>query len=505
MIFKKRIFNNAALAVIQTITSAFLLFFLYRYLLNKLGPEQLGIWAVVLASTSVGRLSDMGFSGAALKFVAKCLAYGDQKKAAEVVQTASLSIGFALAVLAVATYPLLQLALTWSMPKNSLPTALSILPWAVLSLWFGMVAGIFQSALDGCQRMDIRNLLLILCNVIYLGIALLLVPAYGLEGLAKGQLVQAVVLLLLSWFMLRRFLPELPLIPWRWSKKEFKEMFSYAINFQIGSLAGLLFDPVTKFFLAKYGGLANTAYYEMANQVIAKARGVLVSALQAVIPVIAGTKDDEHEVRLNVYRKSYSLFFFLTWPYYIALTLAFPLLSLIWIGHFENVFILYGTLLTMGWLLSNLGVPAYFFNIGTGFLLWNTVLHVMTGLLNLSLAYVLGQQYGAVGVVVAAMISLILPNWLLVFVVKKRLGIPATDIVPTDHRVFVLLILMSGIGAMILFMETKLLATNFVSSLSALLFFLSLCMVALWFHPYQHLIQHKIKSFLLGNLKKLSK
>lgn len=501
MIIKKSIFKNAALAVIQTITSALLLFFLYRYLLHKLGPEQLGVWAVVLASTSVGRLSDMGFSGAALKFVARCLAYGDRKKAADIVQTAVLSIGFALTVLAAVTYPLLELALSWSLPKDSLSIALSILPWAVFSLWFGMVAGIFQSAIDGCQRMDIRNLLLIFCNVIYLGIALMLVPVYGLKGLAIAQLLQAVILMLLSWFVLYRILPGLPLVPWQWSKSEFKEMFNYAVNLQIGSLAGLLFDPVTKFLLARYGGLANTAYYEMANQVVVKARAVLVSALQSVIPVIAGTKDDEYLVRLNVYRKSYSIFFFLTWPYYIALALSFPLISVIWIGHFESAFILYGLLLTMGWMLCNMGVPAYFFNIGSGFLIWNTALHAMTGLLNLSLAFLLGQQFGAEGVVVAAMISLVLPNWLLVFVVQRRLGIPATEIFPNEHRIFVLMILLGGISSYVIFIEKHILTSNFMSSFAAILFFFVVTMVVVWFHPYKHIIKSKIKSLFLRNIK----
>jgi O-antigen/teichoic acid export membrane protein len=73
MINSRRIFSNAALSVLQTGISAILLFFLYRYLLVRLGPEQLGVWSVVLASTSVARLSDMGFSGAVVRFVARHL------------------------------------------------------------------------------------------------------------------------------------------------------------------------------------------------------------------------------------------------------------------------------------------------------------------------------------------------------------------------------------------------------------------------------------------------
>jgi O-antigen/teichoic acid export membrane protein/acetyltransferase-like isoleucine patch superfamily enzyme len=496
MSINKKIYTNASISVVQTVTSAVLLFFLYRYLLDKLGAEKLGIWSVVLASTSVGRLSDMGFSGAALKFVARCLAYNDQKKAASIVQTAALSIGLLLAVLAFAVYPLLERGLTWSLPKEAIPVGLSILPWAILSLWFGMVAGIFQSALDGCQRMDIRNVLLIICNCLYLGLAIFLVPVYGIEGLAKGQALQSIVLMLLSWLMLRRQLPALPLIPWKWSKNEFKEMFSYAVNFQIGGIAGLFFDPLTKFFLAKYGTLTDTAYYDMANQVIMKAKSVLVSALQSIIPVVAGAKDDEHEFRLNIYRKSFNLFFFFALPYYILIAIAFPLISLLWIGHLENTFVFYGVLLAIGWLFASLGAPAYFFNVGTGHLFWNTGTHLISALLNLILVLILSQKYAAVGIVIAAMISLVLPNFLLVFMVQKRLGIRASAFIPVEHRIFSLLMVMSGFAAYFLYNETKLLHSIFLSSLISPLFLIGAFLTIFWFHPHKRTVQKKVEAIL---------
>lgn len=502
MRYKKRILKNSVVSVAQTVSSAFILFFLYRYLLHRIGPEQLGIWALVLASTSVGRLSDMGFSGAALKFVARHLAYGEPKKAAEVVQTAALSIGLALAVLAAVAYPFILMALSWSLPNSSLPIAHSILPWAVSSLWLGMVAGIFQSALDGCQRMDIRNYILIFCNIVYLVLVLLLIPNYGLVGLAKAQLVQTLLMALITWYMLRKLLPQLPLLPWQWSKKEFKEMFAYAVNFQIGSIAGLLFEPVTKFLLAKFGGLTNTAYYEMANQVIAKTRAVLVSGLQTVVPIIAGMKDEEHNLRLEVYRKSYSVFFFITWPYYILLALAFPLISLLWIGKIEPTFILYGSILSIGWLLSNFGVPAYLFNLGTGHLVWNTWLHILTGILNLSLGFFLGSRFGAEGVLASVVISLVLPSWVLIYIVKRRLAINMFEIVPTEHRIFFLMMILSGFFGLILWNKFKFEIDGNLTSFVPLLYFMFCFFVLLGFHPYRKVVPQVYKAFTL-KLKKL--
>src|SRR5450759_452045 len=413
----RSIYKNASFSAAQTILSALLLFFLYRFLLHTLGAEQLGIWAVVLAGTSVARISDMGLSGAALKFVAKNLSSGKGEVASHVVQTASLSIGAVLAVLLIVIYPLLESILAWVIPAKALAQAISILPWAVLSLWFGLVAGIFQSALDGCNRMDIRNIILIVCNCLYLAGAFWLVPNYGLEGLAKGQFAQSVALAVLSWLAIRRQLPFSPWIPCIWKRNLFNEMFKYALNFQIASLATMLFDPITKFLLTKFGGLSEVAFYEMASQVILKARALLISGFQAVVPVIAGVDNSDHARLLSLYRKSYRVLSFYSVPYFVGISLALPLISILWIGHIEFIFVEFGGLLCLGWMLSNVGVPAYYHNIGTGHLVWNTATHLLTAGLILLLGVILGFQYGGIAVVAAAMFSISLPNFILGLVV----------------------------------------------------------------------------------------
>lgn len=479
------LFKNATFSVVQTIVSALLLFFLYRFLLHTLGAEQLGIWAVVLASTSVARLSDMGLSGAALKFVARNLATGNREAASHVVQTASLSIGAVLAVLLVAIYPLLKVILTWVIPANALGQAILILPWAVLSLWFGMIAGIFQSALDGCNRMDIRNIILIVCNCLYLAGAFWLVPNYGLEGLAKGQFAQSVALAVLNWLAIRSQLQSSPWIPCIWKRNLFKEMFKYALNFQIASVAAMLFDPVTKFLLTKFGGLSETAFYEMASQVILKARTLLIAGFQAVVPVIAGVDNSDHARLLSLYRKSYRVLSFFSLPYFVGIGLALPLISILWIGHIEVRFVAFGSLLCIGWMLSNVGVPAYFHNIGTGHLSFNTVVHLQTGLLNLTLGAILGAQYGGYAVVSAAMFSLALPNVILAFRVQKRLGVSPKEIIPSEHRQLYMWVILGAIVSCVIYFALRHGVSPINLSIWGLSAYIAVASVAIWVHPYR--------------------
>lgn len=455
MLVKKRLFNNAAFSAVQTVVSAALLFFLYRFLLKQLGAEQLGIWAIVLASTSVGRLTDMGLAGAIVKFVANSNAAGQMEKSSRLVQTAALTIGMALATLALLALPILTLLLQWVLPPTAIAPALKILPFAIASLFFAMISGIFQSGIDACHRMDVKNIILVSCNFVYIGATVFLVPRHGLLGIALAQTLQSILLVCSSWLVLRRFIPTLPLVPYRWHKAEFREMVGYATNFQIGMLAGMFFDPVTKFLLAKYGNLSQTAYYEMANQLLQKARSVIVSAQQALVPEIAGGKFSEPKDLVALYQKAYGFSFLLVLPYYIGIALSLPAISFLWIGHYEPYFVIYGALVSIGWLAANLSAIPYFFNIGTGQLTWNTANHILSGSINIILGAILGYYFSGIGVVLAAACALTIPNVMLIQVVNRRLGLGKLAIIPPGQRIYLLLIALGGITAIAVGVASK--------------------------------------------------
>jgi hypothetical protein len=53
----------------QTLVQTAVLFLVYRYLIGELGIERLGVWGIVLATTSVARVSELGLSGSVTKLV----------------------------------------------------------------------------------------------------------------------------------------------------------------------------------------------------------------------------------------------------------------------------------------------------------------------------------------------------------------------------------------------------------------------------------------------------
>lgn len=490
--------SNAAVSVVQTLISGLLLFLLYRYLIDQLGSEKLGLWSVILAGTSVAKLSELGLAGSVVKFVAQARARDDDKQVSAVIQTSAVSVAIAMALLTLAIYPLLGIILRASIPESAIANAFLILPWAVLSLWIGSIAGVFQSALDGCHCIAVRNVILIVANLLYFLAAFWLVPMHGLIGLAVGQVVQGLLLVVLTWYFLKREVPALPWFPFQWSKKVFKEIFSYATNFQINSIAIMLFEPATKLMISKYGGLSSAAYYEMASQFIVKLRGLLVSASQALVPTVAGLHEKSPSDVSALYLKTYRLIFLLCIPFFGALIVALPAVSTMWIGREESQFIQFGVLLTIGWGFNSLSIPAYFFNLGTGNLTWNSVAHVLMAVLNTLLGVILGMNFGAQGVAFGVMVTLLLGSGFLIVNIKSTNKLDVCALIPAES--INILIFTATFAVLFYWFSSYFYLFNSAVATGgiALLIYFVLFSGMAWFHPYKNLIMSRRKILVGG-------
>lgn len=429
----KRISKNVIATVTQVLISGVVFFILYRYLYDRLGIEQIGVWSLVLAATSVSRIGDLGLSAGVVRFVAQALGRSDTQRAADVVQTVTLTLGAFMAVLLVICYPLFVLVLNYFVPAHGIPIALSILPYALMSLWVMAIVSVFSGGLDGCMRMDMRSLLMGLSHLAYLGLAMLLVPKYGLEGAAMAQLIQSIGLMILMWWVLKRQMKELPIIPAHWKFPVLKEMIGYGVNFQIITVMNMLFDPVVKALMSKFGGLEALGYYEMANKLILQGRALIVEASRVMVPAIARLQELDAVKATQLFTTSYRLTFYVAVLFYGLLGIFITTISMLWLGHYQATFIQYALLINLGWFANTLIGPAYFSNLGSGKLRANMISHAIMGLCSLIVGAALGFNYGGVGVVIGTIIGLISGSIFLLVSYIKQAGLHwPTFIIPQD-------------------------------------------------------------------------
>lgn len=498
MVRRPQVVWNAGTSVVQVVVSGILLFLLYRYLIRWIGIDGLGVWSLVMSMATVARVSEAGFSGSVIKFVAKYSALRDESTTCKVVETAALSVAVIVGIALVAASPLIDWLLWRVVPTSSQAEARMVLPYALASFWLTMLSLVFQGSLDGLQRIDLRNMLLIAASSLQLLLAALLAPHYGLKGLAIAQVSQAFIVLVLSWSVLRRTLPALSWLPSRWNRTTFREMIRYAFNLQIVGFVSITFDPVTKALLSAFGGLATVGYFEMATRVVLQLRQLLMSTNQVLTPVFASLHEREPERIAQLYVKSYDILLFLAIPLYAGLVAITPLISVLWLGTFNETFALFALLLTVGWGINTLAGPAWFENLGTGRLRVNTLSQIVIGLLNSGLGYILGHLYGAFGVVTAWVLALVLGSSLIVVAHHSQRQMPLKKVLPKDSLPLLLVSLMAIAASAALLYPLKDKIDPVGLTLAASLLFLALVFIPLWKHPLRKEIARLIKGALEG-------
>ncbi|HKV03873.1 MAG TPA: oligosaccharide flippase family protein [Candidatus Acidoferrales bacterium] len=480
----RQLLANASATFAQVIGSAAFLFFLYRFLLRTIGVERLGIWSLVLATTSVVTLANQGFATGIVKFVAKYAARENTEDVSALIQTAVISIGLALAVISAGLYPGARWILAIVLPEKSLAEALAILPLALVSLWVNIVEGVLQAGLVGFQRIALCNSLELGASASYLLLAVLLVPARGLLGLAWAQAIESAVLLIVTWILLRGRLTNLPLVPRRWSRKHFRELTGYGFQFQLITASQALREPVTKALLAKFSGLAATGFYDLASRFVVNVRELIVQANQVLIPAISHLQECDRDSIPRVYRESYRLVFFLALPAFVSLTVLSPLVSRIWIGRYEPVFVEFVAILAAGWLVNVVSNPAYVVALGTGRLRWVSVGCIATAVLNAGIGFFAGLHFGELAVVSASAFSLACGYAFIVAAYHLESGTPFGVLAPKESRG----ILITSFACALIFLPfLRAALKNFAFSMGAtsatVAALIAMILTSMWIHP----------------------
>lgn len=421
--------TNIVTSIMQVVISIPLVFVLYRYLYTHLGAEQLGVWSLIIASTSIGRISELGLSGSVVKFVAKYRSRHDHYKCVEIILTTFTSIALLISIFSILAYPLIGMAINKLSSFDTSVTYLNtVILIALLSFIANTMSGVLQASLDGCQRGDLKNYILIGCNIAGTSLSIILVKEYGIVGVALGQFVQALLVGLLTWCFLKKIIAELPIIPVGWSKTTFREMFKYAAHFQIASLATICFDPLAKYMIGLFGGLGATAYYDMSSQVIMKLRNLFIAGIRPLVPTIAESTETTPAVIRESYLKAFIFTNHFVIIFFWLLVFFIPLISVLLLGTINIYFEMFSYILIVGHAFSTIAAVSYFFNLGTGDVRWNTISHFVMLVFNISFGSFLGYYLGGHGVVISISMSFVVAGAITAVQLHERLSISLKEL-----------------------------------------------------------------------------
>lgn len=417
---KKRISINIISTVLQVLIVGLIYLLLYKFLLNSLGVEQLGVWSIVLAATSVANLANFGITSGLVKFIADYNAKNNIKEIPHLIFTAFIVIFAFFTTISILLFFAGKLFLTYSVEAKFLPVALSILPYSLFCLLINSLSGVFTSTLEGFQKNYLRNYVLILSSIILLVVSYYLVPIYKLKGIAFAQIIQAFIMLIGSFSLLEKNIRNHIFNGWNWNKECFKELVSFGLKFQLISISQMAYEPITKGLISKFGGLVFLGYYEMAARLVNQVRALIVNANQVMVPVVAHTKTTDSEKLKELYKSSMTIVYFINIFLINGLLLFTPIISIIWIGSLQPIFLYAMLVLCLSMFVNIMVGPAYFGSIGEGKLNDILISHLLLGFLNLVLGLIFGYYSGGKGVVLAWGVSLIFSSLLLIYQYQKR-------------------------------------------------------------------------------------
>lgn len=415
-----RLLINALSTVGQVVVSGLTYFFLYGIWVRELGAKQLGVWSIIWTTTYFAAMANSGVPVGIVKFIAEAHVQSDMAKARSII---TMSIGIT-AVLNLLICVVLYFNAFWlfhfliSSPSEA-ATAMAIFPYALGAFWLLNIANVFLFTLDGFQANYLRSIL----NIA--GSFCLFISAYfflhkGLWGVALAHIVYTVFTLIGSIFLVIYYLKSPNFLSFEFDKQLFNDFFKYSIKSQIASITTLLYDPITKFFLAKYSSLDAVGFYEMANRLVTQIRSIIVTANQVMVPKIVETSINATSNFQRLYTMMFRLLTIISTPLLFLFYFFAPFISLVWIGKIETFFVLSVYTLVIGWYLNTLSVPAYISNMGVGQLRHNIIQHISTAVLNVIFGIVGGYVLQGYGVVSAWAISLTISSGILIYLFHQK-------------------------------------------------------------------------------------
>lgn len=405
---KSKIIFNAISAIIQVVIVGIVYFILYKFILTQLGIELLGVWSLIVASTSVVSVANFGISSSIVRFVSTYIASKRTDLINKLVFTSLIFILSTYTLLSIIVYFLGTRLLHFIIDDHFISIAITLLPFSLISLIINATSGVFNSAIDGIQKNYIKSYIIIFSSIVLLVLSILLTPKFGILGLVYAQIGQAIFVLTLTYiFFIKLF--QTPLnIRWNWDSMIFKEIFNYGFKIQIASILEMTLEPISKFLLSKFGGLTMVGYYEMAARLLVQLRSLITSATQVIIPVVAEAKENNPNNITILYTKVFSIVLYLNILLTTFIVVSAPVISLIWIDHYESIFVNVLILGSLSMFFNISSTPAYFNYMGEGKINWILIAIFISFSTNIILGYFLGLNFGGIGVVISSSIALVL-------------------------------------------------------------------------------------------------
>lgn len=419
---KNAVFNVAGFAVTFPI-----LILLTPYMLDVLGKARFGVWALAGVVTSYAQLSDMGMTTAIVKFVAEHWAKRDVKRMSAIVSTTFFSFAM-IGGLVAGSILLLRYFIVVNLlkvPPELQSEALFVVIGIVVIFYSNLLFSVYNSVLQGLQRMDITNGIMVVSKVFRAGgMYFFLASGFGLKGLIVNSAIFSALTIGANVFWAKRLAAGLKVNPFWFSFSELKGIVKYSANIFSARLMGLFQDPINKIILAAYTSLPFVSLYEVGWRVNSMVRSLFGIGLMPLLPASSELQSESNKQELQrIYLSISRMLYLFAVPFFlVVMVLAKPLVQ-VWLGDGYELAGRAIQFLLLGNLFSLLVTPQYVILQGIGKPQINTIAHAIAAGINVVLAIVLTYYLGFYGVLIGGVVSLLISSLFIDCLFRRIVGI----------------------------------------------------------------------------------
>lgn len=343
-------------------------FIMPRLIDAKIGQEALGVWDVSWAIMAHITLVQAGISGSINRYVARCLAAGDEAGLNRVVSSVAgvmRSMGALVFVLAIASALFLE-----KLTGASLGPHLGEARWVVFIIGVSsavqLSTGMYGGVITGFHRWDLHNLGYIITNVTtLLGGTLVLSLGGGLVGLAATCLAAEFAARVLRWHYAYKLCPGLE-IRWghfRWHTA--KELMRFGGKMFLVQISQLVLNQTLNFFIALNFGPAALALFARPAALIKHTEAIITKYANVLVPtagVMQATDTRQAQQQLAIQSSRAAAYMCL--PVVLFLVVLGDQVIHLWMG---GRYVLPGlaSALALGWFMYLANIPL--FNVLSGF------------------------------------------------------------------------------------------------------------------------------------------
>ncbi len=389
--YNKQIINNSIFSVIQVIVVTLCAFYLYKYIIQTLGIEKLGLWSLILSVTSLATIGNFGFTGSLVKFSAELSVLNKYKQINAILNSSILGVSLILGVVLLLIYFFGYYFIGYLIEDKWIEMGQKLLFYALLSLYINIIAGLYFSILEGLNLAFLKSIAIIFATLVYTVLSIFLILEYDVTGLAYAQICQACLFLVSGIGLNLIYVKEFKFFYFKWHKELMKKVFDYGMSFQMIGLAQMFYDPITKALLSRFGGLDFVAIFEMASKLVVQVRAIPAGIIQNLVPKIVTLKTTlGHDKIIEAYKKMNVINLFLNFSTIVMILPFSNIISILLLGESNENFIMVLFIITIGWVINSLNISSYIVNLGTGNLKWNVISHFVVGILNFLFCFLVG-------------------------------------------------------------------------------------------------------------------